>query len=228
MLKQFLVLMGMLLLLPTAAKAQNGGAVAGLAFYAGIMTAGCALFVVSAKSAEEVEAEYEPEESGVDYSRRGFYVDGGISYGYGFSGHMGGVRADFGYRCHPRFAVDLEYEGFYLRGSEGFEGSILTTGEFAGFSDSADNYWNIVYNGKAFLSTGRVQPFLLIGFGFGSTDRKRSGTSNTDFMMNVGAGVDYWLTESLALSFDMKYKALTKGTADLGHISLGTKLKFMF
>jgi len=229
MLKQFLVLTAMLVLLPATAKAQNAGAIAGLAFYSGMMTAGCALFVVGAKQAEKVKAESEPEEKfGVDYSYRGFYVDGGISYGYGFSGHMGGVRANFGYRCHPRFAVDLEYEGFYLRGSEGFEGRILTTGESAGLSDSADNYWSVVYNAKMFLGTGRVQPFLLIGFGFGSVERKRSGKTNTDYLMDVGAGVDYWMTESLALSFDAKYKALTAGSADLGHLSLGSTLKFRF
>jgi len=229
MLKQFLVLMVTLVLLPTAAKAQNSGAIAGFAFYSGIMTMACALFVSGAKSAEKAQAEGELEkDTAVDYSRRGFYVDGGLSYGNGFSGSMGGVRAHAGYRCHNRFAADVEYEGFYLRGSEGFEGRVLSTGPFAGESDSADRYWNVIYNGKAFLSTGRIQPFLAFGFGIGSADRKRSGKTNTDFLIDVGAGVDAWVTESLALSFDAKYKALTGGASDLGHLSIGTKLKFMF
>ncbi len=170
----------------------------------------------------------EEEDTGVDYARRGFYIDGGVSYGSGFSGHMGGVRAHGGYRCHNRFAADLEYEGFYLRGSEGFEGRVLSTGTFAGQSDSADSYWNFLYNAKAFLHTGRVQPFLVVGFGIGSAERKRSGKTNTDWLIDVGAGVDYWMTESLAFSFDAKYKALTGGASDLGHLSLGTKLKYMF
>ena len=228
MLKRFLVLLVALILLPSAAKAQNSAAIAGFAFYSVVMTAACALFVVGARGFEDVEKAAETEESKVDYARRGFYLDGGMAYANGFSGSMAGPRIHVGYRCHNRFAADLEYEGLYIRGSEGFHGSKITSGPDAGKNDSADSYWNIAYNAKAFILTGRIQPFIVVGFGVGSADRKYGGRTNTDFSINGGAGVDGWLTESLALSLDAKYTALTGGASDLGHLSIGTTLKYMF
>jgi len=229
MLNRFLALMVALILLPSAAKAQNDGAIAGLAFYSGIVTGACALFVAGAKSFEQEEkAKDIDEESEIDYSRRGLYLNGGFAYANGFSGSMAGPRIHAGYRCHNRFAADLEYEGLYIRDANGFEGNTITSGPNTGKSDSADSYWKVAYNVKLFILTGRIQPFIVFGFGGAGAERKHDGRTNTDFLINGGAGVDGWLTESLALTLDVKYTALTGGLSDLGNMTIGTTVKYQF
>ena len=214
MMKQLMRLAIALVLLPAAAQAQNSAAIAGLAFYSAVMTGACALFVVGAK--EFGDEEGEEEESEVDYSRRGFYLDGGFAYAYGFPGSAGGPRIHVGYRCHERFAADLEYEGLYVNGLQ------------VGPDRETDSYWQIAYNSKVFLTTGRVQPFILFGFGVASADRRFTGSTNTDALIDAGFGVDAWMTRSLALSLDVKYTALTGGASDLGHMSIGTTLRYKF
>ncbi len=158
MLKRHLALVVAIVLLPAAAKAQNAGAVAGVGFYSGIMTMACALFVAGAKGFEDIEG-LEVDKSEVDYSRRGFYLDGGLAYAYGFPGSTGGPRIHVGYRCHERFAADLEYEGLYIEGLQ--RGPVKET----------ESYWSVAYNAKVFLTTDRIQPFLVFGFGVAGADR---------------------------------------------------------
>ncbi len=215
MLKRHLALVVAIVLLPAAAKAQNAGAIAGVGFYSGIMTMACALFVAGARGFEDQEGR-EEDKSEVDYSRRGVYLDGGLAYAYGFPGSTGGPRIHVGYRCHERFAADLEYEGLYIEGLQ--RGPVKET----------DSYWSVAYNAKVFLTTDRIQPFLVFGFGVAGADRKFTAETNTDVLINAGFGVDAWLTESLALSLDVKYVALTGGASDLGHMTLGYTLKYKF
>ena len=214
MLKRFLGLAIAVVLLPTTAQAQSSAAIAGLGFYSGIVTMACALFVTGAKKFEEIDLKEEVTE--VDYSRRGFYIDAGLAYANGFPGNALGPRIHFGYRCHERFAADLEYEGLYLKGLQ--EGPDRET----------ESYWKIAYNTKVFLTTGRIQPFLVLGFGVAGADRRFRGSTNTDVLIGGGVGVDAWLTNSLALSLDTRYTALTGGASDLGHMSIGTKLRYKF
>jgi hypothetical protein len=214
MLKQFLGLAIAVVLLPAAAQAQSSGAIAGLGFYSGIMTLACSLFVAGAKKFEDIDLGEKSTE--VDYSRRGFYVDAGVAYANSFPGSTFGPRIHVGYRCHPRFAAELEYEGLYLNGLG------------SGPSRETESYWEINYNGKVFLGSGRYQPFLIFGFGVASADRRVTGNNNTDVTVGGGIGIDAWLTDSIALSFDTKYTALTGGASDLGHLSIGTKLRYKF
>ena len=79
-----------------------------------------------------------------------------------------------------------------------------------------------------FLTTDRIQPFLVFGFGVAGADRKFTGKTNIDVLINTGFGVEAWLTESVALSLDAKYVALTGGASDLGHVTFGYTLKYKF
>jgi len=213
MLRRCLWLAIALVLLPAAARAQNSAAVAGLAFYSTLMTGACALFVAGAK---EFEDETEDTATETSYTRRGFYIEGGFAYAHGFPGNAGGPRIHAGFRCHDRFAADLEYEGLYAGGLH--EGPKRET----------DSSWRIAYNGKLFLARGRVQPFLVFGFGVASFERRFTGTTNTDVLIDAGVGVDAWMTPSIALSLDSKYTALSGGASDLGHLSIGAALRYKF
>ena len=122
-----------------------------------------------------------------DYSRDGIYVGLGGSYGidtFGDSpggdisrrlaslGYAGtdidldmdgslGINGQIGYRFHPHFAAEFQVEWL-----DGFDGdasdSTLASGKFADFNVDP---WAITGSLKAYLLTGRYQPYLSAGAG---------------------------------------------------------------
>jgi opacity protein-like surface antigen len=144
-----------------------------------------------------------------DFARPGFYLGAGATYAISEADkavervtlqHVSidntlGINARAGYRFLSWLAAELEYEwtsGFEAKGAGGakllsLEGNILTL------------------NGKLILPTGRVQPYLLAGFGgtaFSVTDQARLGlkVSGTGAAARLGGGLDIYVTPHIVLN----------------------------
>jgi opacity protein-like surface antigen len=129
-----------------------------------------------------------------------------------------GLGARVGYRFHPHFAAEVQLQWF--------------TNAAVRFIDEdatviAFEFENLAFSGnvKAYPLTGRIQPFLLAGVGlmhFSAKDKVGFGTktSGEDFAARFGAGIDFYITPSIAAFAEGGY-VLTTGELDgLGHVGL--------
>ena len=86
---------------------------------------------------------------------------------------------------------------------------------------------------KGFLLTGRLQPFALVGIGTTIGEVRDSfgaglEIEEADFVARFGGGLDFYLTESLALTLDASYVLPTGDLADFDYVSLGWGLQYRF
>ena len=132
--------------------------------------------------------------SAQDYERNGFYVGLGGSYvieNFGSQGPiLGGVsnggagNARVGYRLHENASVEVMAE--IVEGLDYSADSVVP------------DAWTVGVNGKAFLETGRVQPFLMVGMGMMRAEvPEREGeviflSADEDFAARFGAGLDVY------------------------------------
>ncbi len=157
-------------------------------------------------------ASAEPE---VSYGDKGVYgIVAGVVAAEDFKERLGGsvdnslgfdVRA--GYRWHPNFATELGFE--WLNEFEGKKGGPSIEG------------WSLTANSKAFLSTGRFQPFGILGLGIYSAESSGAGSSldETEFGVRVGGGFNLFLTQSIALNGEGAYNFATGDLDDLRYTS---------
>src|SRR5215475_10991610 len=95
-----------------------------------------------------------------------------------------GLNVRAGYRLHPHFAIEGEFEWLSEADIQVGGQDVATVESFTGTA-----------NGKAYLLTGRVQPFALIGIG-GMGVRIEGGggsASESDFAARFGGGVDIYI-----------------------------------
>ncbi len=154
-----------------------------------------------------------------DFARPGVYFGAGGTYaienfdvpGYNLDNTFGfNVRA--GYRAIPNLAVELEYEWYDDFGIQGVE---------------VDG-WALTVNGKGYLATGRVQPFVLVGLGVIHGEASAGGLSLDDeaFGVRLGAGIDAYTTENLVISIDASYVLPTGNLDDFQYFALGWGLQW--
>jgi opacity protein-like surface antigen len=134
-----------------------------------------------------------------DYGRTGVYLQGGIVYGFedfdddGIGGHdideSVGLDVRAGYRTHEHLAVEVQFQQF---------------SDF-GVDDADLEVWAASLNGKAFLSSGRVQPYFLGGVGYAQADLDGPDGDEGAFAGRVAAGVDGYITENCGLSGELGY-----------------------
>jgi len=123
------------------------------------------------------------------------------------------VRA--GYRWHPHLAAELEYE--WLNGFD-LDGTSLADVDYHTIS-------SITVNGKAYVSTGRFEPFLLFGLGYYKVGEKHEQGVRTalddvgDFGMKAGAGIQFYIIDHLALDMDLAYNFGESNLAELRFLS---------
>jgi opacity protein-like surface antigen len=152
------------------------------------------------------QAQAEPQ-SQDDFSSAGPYVGTGFALGFdnfdpGSSDVDIPVGFDFwaGYRFIPNLAVEVELA--YLNG-------------FDASSPPPNDYRDVLAltgNLKAYVLTGRFQPFAVAGIGM-THWRMGTGASDEDFAARFGGGIDIYLTESFALEVKTSY-VLTTGDLD--------------
>ena len=83
-------------------------------------------------------------------------------------------------------------------------------------------------NTKAFISSGRSQPFFLIGFGMLRAERKNTSEVNNDFHVNFGSGIDWYYTKNIVLTLDAKFTIPSGSASSLWNISTGWGVKYRF
>jgi len=133
-----------------------------------------------------------------DYGRPGVYV--GAAFALGFDNFDTGpldwetaLGVDFwvGYRIIPNLAAELEIE--YLAGFVPI---------VSGFNPSVDAV-DFSVNVKAYLLTGRIQPFGLLGIGITDVFMREFVTDldmhTTAFSGRFGGGVDMYVTENFSV-----------------------------
>ena len=178
--------------------------------------------IVMIGAATQAQAERQAED---DFSSPGLYA--GLGFAVGFENFdilgsidMGtpvGFDSWLGYRVIPNLAAELELG--YLNGFE------------SGQAPSSLGLDVLAFTGnlKAYLLTGRVQPFVLVGIGL--TDFILSAPRSdheTDFAARFGGGIDVYLTESFALQLKSSYM-LTTGDLDGGDyvdLTFGGQIRF--
>jgi len=135
----------------------------------------------------------------------------------------GGLTARAGYRFLPRFAAEIHYEWL----------SSFTPSFF--FMDEEVEPWVLTADGRLYLLTSRVQPFLLIGAGLMHAERERTlffgqpnSSESTEFAARFGAGLDVYIVDGLAATFDISYLLPTGPLDDLDYLAFALGLQYRF
>jgi len=187
-----------------------------------------------------------------DYARMGPYIRGGATFSFENSQMLQEVRDFFdvtgstdtfiggegaiGYRVHPYFAFEAEFE--YL-------GKATTKVDVPQPVDAGEiKLWDVTANGRLYPLTGRIndrfQPFLAVGLGYGTADIMWSAftlantggfltnESEGGFVAKFGGGLDVYLSEGIALYVDGNY-ILTTGDIennDVANVGVGAMFRF--
>jgi opacity protein-like surface antigen len=173
---------------------------------------------------DDAEADFENEiNSGVKGAPS---VDLSVDDSFGFNGRVG-------YRCHRYFSAEVEVEWI-----DGFEADLTQPG-FVQLSKVRYEPLVVTANIKGYFLTGRYQPFLLVGGGVMTAERKMRDTvgltpdeadreSDDAFAMRFGGGIDLYATENVVVSLEADY-VLPFGNLDaLDYISIGWGLQYRF
>lgn len=135
-----------------------------------------------------------------------------------------GLNARLGYRLHPNFAVEGEFEWLS-------EADI----DVSPFGDIATiESFVLTLNGKLYVLTGRVQPFLLAGVGYmqGEIEDSVAGVDvsqeEESFAARVGGGLDIYITPNIAANLGLSYVIPTDDLEDVDFLSFGWGLIYRF
>lgn len=128
-----------------------------------------------------------------------------------------------GYRVHPHFAVEVEFE-MLPDVDVGIDG----LGDFFEIET-----WTLTANGKVFLLTGRTQPYLLAGLGVMEVDAEDTvgvgvSVTDSDFALRFGAGLEFYVTESVVGSAGIDYVLPTGDVEYLDYVSIGVGIQYRF
>ena len=178
--------------------------------------------------------------SSQDYARSGFYAGAGILGGsyteaedeledfLAALGYTASVDIDTafgfelygGYRLHPNFAIEAEFE---MLPEADFDIDVSGLGTLEGDLET----WTFTGNLKAFPLTGRAQPYVLVGIGAMGVDIDEVG-DESDFAARFGGGLDFYITEKIVISAGVDYLLPTGDVEDLDYVSFGGGLQYRF
>ncbi len=168
-----------------------------------------------------------------DYGREGVYLLAGAAFGFEDADKSAlaeldgrylrsydaetffGLAVALGYRFHPHFSVEEHFEWFD-------DTDVDVTGQ----PDGEIGMWNLTTNLKGYLSTGRFQPYALIGLGVAEViaDSKHEHGVVT----RLGGGLDIQLTESVVLYVSGAYNIMARDIAQLDFGSVDTGFIYRF
>lgn len=170
--------------------------------------------------------EAEPE---IDYAAPGAYIGVGGVYAIELFddmenynvGNSSGFQVNVGYRALPNLAVEARYENYT---------------EFDLDPNGHMNGWSLTANAKAFILTGRWQPYALVGLGYLSMDKDRMMAGSVyesddgAFAMRFGGGMDAYITENISMGPEVAYVLPIAGDNidDLDFITIGAGLRYTF
>ncbi|HIA15089.1 MAG TPA: hypothetical protein EYN74_09450 [Nitrospirales bacterium] len=125
-----------------------------------------------------------------------------------------GLRANVkaGYRIHPRFSLELDAliaREFSTPGqsflTDESPPSVPASGGGQDLTQESLQFEGVAYtvNGKGYLLTGRVQPYLNMGIGV--LDGKLDGSSRSDVILRPGGGIDAYVTNHILAYVEASY-----------------------
>ena len=125
-----------------------------------------------------------------------------------------------GQRLSDRFAVEGAFD--YATGYE-----VTARSAFFGKETEDLTLWNLAVQGKAYLATDAVQPYLLAGVGFSRVSV--DGESDEGVLARVGAGAEVPLSRDAALFGEATWNMLNMSDAvDLDHLAFQVGLLVRF
>ncbi len=167
-----------------------------------------------------------------DYDRPGFYLGAGLGLGFEQFDGTGGLDIDTGigfdawagYRYGPHLAAELQLE--YIDRLD-FSADL---GPPFGVVDFEGNFLTFTGNLKAYLLTGSVQPFAVVGIGVLRAELEALGISivDTDFAARFGGGVDFYDSPNLSLGATASYVLTTGENDGLDYVSLVLGFQYRF
>jgi opacity protein-like surface antigen len=130
-----------------------------------------------------------------------------------------GLNVRAGYRMHPHFALEGEFEWLSEADIEVGGQDVATVQSFTG-----------TVNGKGYLLKGRVQPFALIGLGGMGVRVEGGGGSDAEggFAARFGGGVDIYITENFLAAIDASYMLPTGNADGADFVSIGWGFGYRF
>ena len=181
------------------------------------------------------------EDDEVDYHKLGMVVELGFALGLDTFDKDGldndglqtglGVNGRFGFRVHPMLAVEAHIEQLWNFSGDRFDDTCVYPCERYPKSMTA-----VMLDGR-FYPTGigydhldwRLQPWVSYGVGALLT-HDPSGADPSGFAMRFGAGVDFYLTQSLALVGEASYVLPPEPSpvSRYSYFSLGAGLQYRF
>jgi opacity protein-like surface antigen len=172
------------------------------------------------------------------------FVDPGFStFSFGnIDSDTFGAMGRGGYRCHPYFSTEIQFEAL-----SDFDGSIFENGT-PPVDDSARGFGleleSLVFtvNAKGHLLTGRYQPFVLLGVGFMRMESKSrditggtlpTATANAsdrevEVALRYGAGLDFYLTKNVVATAEGSYLMPTGKLDGLDYYQFSLGLQYRF
>jgi len=137
-----------------------------------------------------------------------------------------GLNGRAGYRFHERLAIETQFEWINEIGLDHRLGSNLKANTEIGL-------FALTGNAKGYLAgTGRVQPYVLAGAGWGrsTTNTGGTGVNRTDdgFLYRFGGGVELYGKPDVALTLEASYVIPTGSLDDLQYVSIGAGFMLRF
>lgn len=141
-----------------------------------------------------------------------------------------GMNGRLGYRISPHWAAEAEFE--WIRRFE-IDTKVRFDDDSVQEKSTDIRFVTATANGKYFLLTGRIQPYVVGGAGYGYATANLAGQSTKDrddgFVLRAGAGVDLYANRDVALTLETAYVLPTSsGIEDLDYVAvqLGFMLRF--
>lgn len=119
-----------------------------------------------------------------------------------------GVSGRLGYRFSPQLAV---------------EGQIEYSGDFIDCCGADLSATLLTVNGKYYMLQDQLQPYLLAGFGgaFGNASASGINADESAFVVKLGGGVDFYLTDRFGIELETAYNIGTGDLDDFHYTSIG-------
>jgi opacity protein-like surface antigen len=163
--------------------------------------------------------------TGTDYARTGPYAGFGILEGFEEFDPPGGLNATDsdlgiavrgGMRLNPNVAVEATIE-------DASEFRLRTP---AGSTDL--DIWSLGVQGKYFLATDKVQPYLLAGVGAARVEVDRFASDEEGGYFRLGFGSDFYVNRDVALFGEATYNHLLGDVRDFDHVDvlIGVLVRF--
>ena len=163
------------------------------------------------------------EEPRPDYARDGFYLVGTGNFQWenfhipplpsGDTDTSAGFSFKAGYRFHPHFSAELQYEWLH-----DFIEDALELGDAGLFGT----------NLRAYLTKGRLQPSIILGLNWMRAPIPTGETRDT-FAVRAGIGFEFYASEHFILIADGSYvQPVSNGLADFPFGSIGGGIGYRF